>query len=209
MLSSTSMSMQNCSKCGALLPAEVNFCRQCGTPVTAALAGERQTIQLDLTSENAATRRLRPRPTGSETGFSGIKPEPSGQISPLPSPPTSKLKAALALITLAVVLIAACVIIWAALIRPKRVASTAGSAETLVYPNSRTILNTTSGDGKAIQLQTDDSTDQVVSWYKANLSPTKTLQLTPTTVVLKNQTVTVTIVADNKTTTVLIKQVLP
>ena len=112
-------------------------------------------------------------------------------------------------ILLVLVLVVACLIVWFAVGRPRQAANAGSSAQSLVYPNSRTILNSTSDTGRAIQLQTDDSRDQVLQWYTANLKPTKTLQLTPTTVVLKNQTATVTIVTDDKTTNILIKQALP
>ena len=62
--------------------------------------------------------------------------------------------------------------------------------------------------GRALQLQTEDSLDRVVEWYDATIKPTKTMRLTPTNVILKNQKVTVTVASDAGKTNILIKQVL-
>src|SRR5215813_3675236 len=203
------MNVQSCSKCGASLPPEVNFCRQCGTPVAASFAAvESQSARLDLTNENTATRRLHSRTTSPKSGVPNA-PERPPVIAPSPTSPPVRRKAPVALIMLVLVLFAACLIAWSAFVRPRRTASTAGSDQSLVYPNSRIILNSTSYSGRAMQLQTDDPSDRVASWYTTNIKPTKTVQLTPTTVVLKSQTVTVTIASEDKTTTVLIKESLP
>ena len=203
------MNEQSCPKCGAKLPPEVNFCRQCGTAVAAQVRVEPQTVQLDLTSENTATRRLHSRPRSPKAGFPADTPDRPGDIARSPTSPPARRKAPVALVTLVLVLFAACLIAWSAFVRPKRTASTAGSDQSLIYPNSRIILNNTSSSGRAIQLQTDEPSDQVASWYTTTIKPTKTVQLTPTTVVLKSETVTVTIASDDKTTTVLIKQSFP
>ena len=77
----------------------------------------------------------------------------------------------------------------------------------LIYPGSKTIVDVASGDGRAIQLQTADSLEQVVTWYQVNMKPTKTMRLTSTSVVLKNDNVTTTLATENNKTNILIKQV--
>lgn len=66
-----------------------------------------------------------------------------------------------------------------------------------------------SGEGdRALQLQTPDPLERVVAWYEASIKPTKTMRLTSTSVVLRNQNVTATIAAEGNKTNILIKQSL-
>ena len=78
----------------------------------------------------------------------------------------------------------------------------------LIYPGAKTIVDLNSSDGRALQLQTEDSLDRVVSWYDTTIKPTKTIRLTSNSVVLKNQKVTVTVASDAGKTSILVKQVL-
>jgi hypothetical protein len=193
------------------LPPAVNFCRQCGAAVspTNENFSESPTVHLSQADENAATRRLHPRITSPAPALrgsvaAGLEPTQSGDSI------RHKRRLPIALLLLAVVLVAAITIVSLALFRPAgHVASTDENANSLIYPNSRTTLDTASDSGRAIQLQTGDSSDQVVAWYTTNLKPTKTMQLTPTTTVLKNQSATVTIVGEDGKTTILIKQAFP
>jgi hypothetical protein len=84
--------------------------------------------------------------------------------------------------------------------------STATDNAALIYPGSQTVVDMTSEAGRAIQLQTGDSLDKVLAWYDASLKPTKTMRLTSTSFVLKNQNVTATIATENNKTNILIKQ---
>jgi hypothetical protein len=76
----------------------------------------------------------------------------------------------------------------------------------LIYPGARTVVDMTSDEGRAIQLQTADSLDQVLAWYQGSIKPTKTMRLTSTSFVLRNQNVTATIATENNKTNILIKQ---
>jgi len=69
-------------------------------------------------------------------------------------------------------------------------------------------VDMTSDEGRAIQLQTGDSLDRVLAWYEGILKPTKTMRLTYTSFVLKNQNVTATIATEDNKTNILIKQSL-
>ena len=69
-------------------------------------------------------------------------------------------------------------------------------------------MDMTSDEGRAIQLQTGDSLDRVLAWYEGILKPTKTMRLTYTSFVLKNQNVTATIATEDNKTNILIKQSL-
>ncbi len=69
-------------------------------------------------------------------------------------------------------------------------------------------MDMTSDEGRAIQLQTGDSLDRVLAWYEGILKPTKTMRLTSTSFVLRNQNVTATIATEDNKTNILIKQSL-
>ena len=84
--------------------------------------------------------------------------------------------------------------------------STATNNAGLIYPGSQTVVDMTTDAGRAIQLQTGDSLDKVLAWYDASLKPTKTMRLTSTSFVLKNQNVTATIATEDNKTNILIKQ---
>jgi len=202
--------MEACSQCGAVLPPEVKFCRQCGAAVTSNRElSESPTAQLQPVVDKVSTRRLHPRATSPAPELRGDFPAPSDNVpGPVLAPRSAThWKVPIAVMLLAVVLVIAAAIISIALFRPSR--KTVISAETnsaLIYPNSQTLLDTTSTSGRAIQLQTPDSTDQVVAWYTAKLAPTKTVRLASSTVVLKNQDVAVTIVGADGKTSILIKQ---
>lgn len=77
----------------------------------------------------------------------------------------------------------------------------------LIYPGSKKIVDVGSGDGRAIQLQTEDSLEQVITWYEVNMKPTKTMRLTSNSVVLKNDNVTTTLATEQGKTNILIKRV--
>ncbi|MFN2510407.1 MAG: hypothetical protein ABR568_03060 [Pyrinomonadaceae bacterium] len=94
-----------------------------------------------------------------------------------------------------------------AVVRMRSHSRTTGNAA-LIYPGSQTVVDMTSDEGRAIQLQTGDSLDRVLAWYDANLKPTKRMRLTSTSFVLKNQTVTATIATENNKTNILIKQAI-
>jgi len=70
------------------------------------------------------------------------------------------------------------------------------------------VVDMTSEEGRAIQLQTADSLDRVLAWYDESLKPTKRMRLTSTSFVLRNQNVTATIVTEDDKTNILIKQSL-
>lgn len=92
-----------------------------------------------------------------------------------------------------------------AVVRMRSHSRTTDSAA-LIYPGAQTVVDMTSDEGRAIQLQTGDSLDRVLAWYDASLKPTKRMRLTSTSFVLKNQTVTATIATEANKTNILIKQ---
>jgi hypothetical protein len=90
-------------------------------------------------------------------------------------------------------------------IRSKR-NSTANKAQ-LLYPGAQTVLDLMNSDGsRTVHLQTSDPLNKVENWYQNNLSLTKTTRLTTNSYVLKNDVATITLVVEDNTTNILIKQ---
>jgi ribosomal protein L40E len=199
---SYTMSQAKCSKCGAELLPDVNFCRQCGAAAANAHSGssELPTAILEPTGDTASTRQLNSRSTSPEHSFRG---GPS-----IASPPASNRSQTrwLPIVLIAtVVVVSMCVLAWAALIRSR---SHAAQTIVLAYPGSQTIVDTTTPHGRAVHLQTGDAFDKVVAWYTAQLKPGKTMRVTPELMVLSNGDTTVTIAVDGSQTNILIKQTL-
>ena len=85
--------------------------------------------------------------------------------------------------------------------------ATSVSSKVLSYPGAQSIVDMTNNDGsRTIQLQTTDSLDRVQNWYQSNIALTKTVRLTSTSVVMKNEKVTITLANEDNKTVILIKQ---
>lgn len=109
-------------------------------------------------------------------------------------------------IGVAVVLLIIGLISAVAIVR-KRSHIEAPVASQLIYPGAQTVVDMTNTDGsRTIQLQTPDSLDKVESWYQKNLRLTKTMRLTSTSYVMKNDKVTITLASEDRKTNILIKQ---
>ena len=170
-------------------------------------ASEETTLALDGRIDSVTTQRLDPRPTRPERGSlnkpirDSIAPAVIGDntIRPqrrLPLP---------AIIGGIVLLVVIGIVVSIATVRTRN-HSTATDNAGLIYPGSQTVVDMTTEAGRAIQLQTGDSLDQVLAWYDASLKPTKRMRLTSTSFVLKNQDVTATIATEDNKTNILIKQ---
>lgn len=148
------------------------------------------------------TQRLEPRPTSPERG-AFVPPVPAADSGTLTG---RKLPATLILGAVIVVVIIG-IVSSVAYVRIRSHSRTVDAAA-LIYPGSRTIVDMTSDGGRAIHLETGDPLEKVVKWYDTSLKPTKTMRLTSTSIVLKNQNVTATIASEAGKTNILIKQVL-
>jgi predicted N-acyltransferase len=88
-----------------------------------------------------------------------------------------------------------------------RSANATSAAGAFMYPGAHTVLDMTPADGsRTMHLQTKDALDRVESWYQTNLKLSKTMHLTSTSVVMKKDKVTITLVEEDGTTNILIKQ---
>jgi hypothetical protein len=173
-----------------LLPA-TSFCRQCGAAIEAGAnveSSEQPTAILGNT-DSATTQRLHARATS---------PAMTARAS---APSRRKI-----VIGVAVVLLIIGIISAVAIVR-KRSHTEAAAASQLRYPGAQTVVEMTNTDGsRTLQLQTPDALDKVESWYQKNLKLTKTMRLTSTSYVMKNDNVTITLASEDRKTNILIKQ---
>lgn len=80
-------------------------------------------------------------------------------------------------------------------------------SDSLAYPGAKTIMNVSSDHGKSVlQLQTTDSPNKVVAWYKDKLKPTQNVDLPFGNSILKNGDTTVVITGVEDGTTILISR---
>jgi hypothetical protein len=185
---------------------ETKFCRRCGALANGTGETDSSELPTQVFRQEAVdptTHRLEPRPTSPErplrNPISGISVE-TNTSAPVKRRRSALLGGAIAL------LILIGIIASVAYVRISRHSSATDDA-TLIYPGSKTIVDVASGDGRAIQLQTEDPLERVIAWYEANLQPTKTMRLTSTSVVLKNENVTTTLASENGKTNILIKRI--
>ena len=195
------MSQTICTNCGAGLIAGTTFCRQCGQPVgQVASPSEQITSTFGTQTDAVTTKRLDPRPTVPRYE---IDSEPlSAAAASSPSVPWSKL------ITVGIVLLILVIgslgVAWS--LRSLGSANSLEISRSLVYPGSRTVVNVGDSGGAVLQLETPDAFDKVNDWYVANFKPAKTIRLTSSSVVHKKEKVTVTMVSQDKLTSIVIKQ---
>lgn len=198
-----------CSQCNAELLPEAKFCRRCGAVVAADSvaaafnSSELPTAMLDQRTA-ATTHDLNPRVTSPETPLRTVADAvvlAAGDVS------GSKRRGRMILIGSvgAVLLLLG---IFAAVINERAISHSRTTDDAaLIYPGSQTVVDVSSGDGRAIQLRTNDSLEQVLAWYEKSIKPTKTMRLTSTSVVLKNENVTTTLASEAGKTNILIKRV--
>jgi zinc-ribbon domain len=197
------MSNSRCSQCGAELLAEARFCRRCGVTVAVSDSISSSELPTALLGDvgSHATQRLDPRPTRPERGsFVSNKSVPAPAAK-------SRLRFPATLLLGAVILVIIVGIISSVAYLRTRSQSHASDSATLIYPGSQTVVDMTNDGGRTLQLQTSDPLEKVVAWYSASIKPTKTMRLTSTSVVLKQQNVTATIASEGGKTNILIKQI--
>jgi hypothetical protein len=185
------MTSSRCGLCGAELLPATSFCRQCGSAITtesSVESSEQPTAILGKT-ESARTQRLNPRAT-----------------SPTINASTSAPSRRTLLIGGVILLLLIGLISAIAMVR-LRSHTPALTNSQLIYPGAATTLDMTNPDGsRTIQLQTSDPLDKVESWYHNNLKLTKTVRLTSSSYVLKNEKATITLAVEDNKTNILIKQ---
>jgi hypothetical protein len=185
---------------------EGKFCRRCGVLATnSSAATDSSELPTEMLDQKATltTSRLKPRTTSPENPMLGVMANFGTEVNDA----AQKKRRRFILIGSAIIVLLVCGII--ASVAYVRVVSHSRTTDdaTLFYPGSRTIVDMVSDDGRAIQLQTNDPLDKVIAWYENSIKPTKTMRLTSTSVVLKNQNVTTTLATEGGKTSILIKKV--
>jgi hypothetical protein len=185
-----------------------NFCRRCGAVIANGSSAEVNSSELPTEmldqKNNLTTSRLNPRATSPETPLRAVVPDlASGKHDAAAQASRRRWT----VIGSAFVVLLLCGII--ASVAYLRMGSHNRTTDdtTLFYPGSQTIVDVSSGDDRAIQLQSYDSLEQVIAWYEKSIKPTKTMRLTSTSVVLKNENATVTVATESGKTNILIKRI--
>jgi hypothetical protein len=202
----------SCAKCGAQIVPGTNFCRACGAPVASqAEPSEMKTAVLDKKVVRSTTQRFEARKTAeasTEVPLATYNPGVPA-FSPVQAPiPTRSRRGLVIVLAVLVVLLAASGLIGVM----KRVLSGRTSiqvSQQYTYPGAHTVLNVGDGGGGVLQMETTDTIDKVSAWYTSTLKPTKTIQVTAATVIMKNDRITVTMVATDQGTSIVIKQSAP
>jgi len=208
------MNALQCNSCGATLLPDTSFCRQCGAPISGDLRApqlEYPTAPFSGPADNVTTQRLDPRPTSDRSGRQFQPPYAPSPLAPL-TPPRAKAHPLVGGIALIVLLLAIIAVVAVVKMRgPTRIVKVVGKGATvqgdLVYPGAETLVDMTSPDGaRVLQLRASDPLELVQHWYETTLQPTKTVKLASASVVLKNEKVTATLIAEDAKTNILIKQ---
>jgi hypothetical protein len=186
------MHVMKCQKCGAECPPGTSYCRQCGAPVdTGAILASEQTTTLLGQNDGVTTQRLESRETG---------PGRWSRSAEAVDRKSSSNRRALLISALVIVVVGVLTVAGVMALRNHR-----ASSSNLSYPGARTVLDMTTEDGRALHLQTSDSVNDVEAWYRNALNSQKVVRLTPSSVILKSDRTTVTVVAEGGTTNILIK----
>ena len=199
------MSELKCRTCGAELLPATSFCRRCGAAISPDMTNpesERPTTLLNHQLVGNATQRLDARPTAGDVGGINL-PMPSVPAVAITKPRkkgTMWRRGTIGVAVMFVILLCATV----AVVKLRTHIKTKDSSA-LLYPGAHAIVDINDRGGRAIQLQTSDPFDKVETWYQNTLRPLKTLRLTSTTVVMKNENTTATIAAEDSMTSIVIK----
>jgi ribosomal protein L40E len=198
------MSQAICTKCGAGLIPGTSFCRECGQPITESTASSEQVTAIFGQSQDAATtKRLDPRPT--TPGYEVNSPSLATPSASLTTTKRSWPKLITIGIVLSLLIVVSVAVVWS-----MRTGSQSASSVLInrswIYPGSRTVVDMGDSGGAVLQLETTDALEKVQAWYESNLKPTKTLRVNSSSIILKREKVTVTLVSEDNVTSIVIKQ---
>ena len=191
-----------CSTCGTPLLPGTSFCRQCGSAISSDKGvGSSELPTAVFPTVDARTQRLDPRPTSERHVPANVHAETLNHA--VPASGRRHVGSVVALIIIGLMIAA---LIGAVAISRSRSHSASVAKDSISYPGAKTVLDITNeGGGRAVHLQTPDSLDKVMDWYEKNLRPDKTIRITSTSAVLKNDKTTVTIASEAGTTNIVIK----
>jgi hypothetical protein len=191
------MTNLRCKQCNDLIVQGTSFCRSCGAALSNDASLSEQQTAILKNDEASTTRRLDSRSTN-----------PYGN----PSENVKGRPWRLIFVGVIILLIVGCIsiisIVRSVSNRRAKAAVTSQISRGLVYPGSRVILDLgQEGGGSVMQLETSDPLNKVQTWYIAQLQPQKILQATMHSTILRKDNVTATLMSENNSTTIVIKQV--
>jgi hypothetical protein len=177
-----------CQACGTELLPGARFCRRCGAQFVEGSTQASEAATAMLTPlDGATTQRLKPRPTA-----------PAVILKQKPRRRSLLIIGIVILILIGV--FSAIAITW-------RRTHTINSKTQLIYPGASTVLDFAGEDGsRTFHMKTSDPLEKVESWYQSNLRMTKTTRLTTNSYVLKSDGTIITLVSEDNTTNIFIKQ---
>src|SRR4030095_14589273 len=193
-----------CSTCGTPLLPGTSFCRQCGSAISSDKGVDSSELPTSVfPTADATTQRLDPRPTSERHVPVNVHADSLDHA--VSASGRRRVGSVMALIIVGLVIAA---LIGAVAISRSRSHSASVATESISYPGAKTVLDITNeGGGRAVHLQTTDSLDKVMDWYAKNLRPDKTLRITSSSAVLKNDKTIVTIASEAGTTNIVIKTI--
>jgi hypothetical protein len=197
------MSEARCATCGTPLVPGTGFCRQCGAP--AVPDPEPPTAILDQ-SQDGTTKRLDARPTNPYR--EGSRDESlAHQLVEVAEVPGARPRKLLFVGILLVAVFAGLTIVGVlrSVLKPQA-AEPIRVDRSLMYPDSKVVLDLADNGGAVLQLSTSDPLDKVQSWYVSQMKPDKILQATINTAILRKDKVTTMLTAEHNMTTIVIKQ---
>jgi len=191
-----------CNQCQVEIIPGTNFCRSCGAPVERLDPSEMQTAILD--GRRADTQRFEARTTSEADGA-----DPFQAAVPVVSAPPATASFSswrvVAVVLVLVVLLAA----GGGMALMQRLSSANAKieiSERYNYPGARTVVNVGDTGGAVRQMETPDRIEQVSDWYNSSFKPAKTIQVTRDATIIRDDTVTITLVSSDAGTSIVIKQ---
>lgn len=191
-----------CRSCGAELLPDTRFCRKCGAAISGDdfVEGSEEPTTLLRQPQGIVTEHLSSRSTAEQGNVRLPEERPIAETSPAPR--TVLWWRGLLIGAAVIVLILAI----ASAVAVVKLHSKTVSDKSLIYPGSTVVMSVGGGSGgQAFQLKTGDPLGTVSAWYEKTLKPDKVLRITSSTVVMKNDKATATIVGTENGTQVVIK----
>ena len=190
------MTNLRCEQCNDQIVQGTSFCRNCGAALrNDANLSEQQTAILK-SDEAPTTRRLDPRSTN-----------PYGEPSQNAKGRPWRLIVVGGIILLVVGCVSIITVLRSVSNRRAKGAVASQISRDLIYPGSKVIIDLgQDGGGSVMQLETSDPLNKVQTWYISQLQPQKILQATMHSTILRKDNVTATLVGENNSTTIVIKQ---
>jgi hypothetical protein len=225
----------SCANCGAALLPGGRFCRKCGQPTDTfgrPSVTEVTTRRLGAQGQPFVGEQnpLAQRGVDSQAARGETRAVLTAETRGLPASPLKRWLPALLLLSV-VLLVPLVYLLWPravvkiivppapqapAVPQPQRpvippppstgINGTGAIDPALIYPNARTTrIISKSGEGDVVQLQTDDSIDEVADWYKKKLNPTEIIQQ-PERVIYKSDKLTAFISSNGTGTNIMLRQ---